>query len=122
MNRASAVLTPLLAIVAALLLAALPSSAWGFSAAREPVKTAIGVRVLNEAGKLVPGAEVVLFNAEGKPVAVRHTNYQGRAIFAPVKPGDYKVRAHKLGQGKGQESVTATDGELAKVTIHLKKQ
>ena len=107
MNRASAVLTPLLAILAALLLAALPSSATGFSAAKEPVKTAIGVRVLNEAGKLVPGAEVVLINAEGKPVAMRHTNLEGRALFAPVKPGDYKVRAHRLGEGTGQELVTA---------------
>jgi hypothetical protein len=119
MTRVSAFIAPILALVAALLLAALPMSAQG--AAQEPIRTAIGVRVLNEAGHIVPGAEVILLTADGKKLAMRRTNLEGRAIFAPVKPGDYIVRAHKLGQGRGQEHVTAEEGKLTRVTIHLKK-
>lgn len=121
MTRLSAVVAPLLALVAALLLTALPASARGPSAPQDLPKTAIGVRVLNEAGKPVPGAVVELFRPDGKKVAMRLTNLEGRAIFVPVKPGDYIVRAGKPGVGKGHEQVTAVDGELVKTTVRLKK-
>jgi hypothetical protein len=121
MTRVSAVVGPLLAILAVLLLTVLPSSASGGPSV-SVAKAGIGVRVLNEAGKLVPGAEVVLLTANGKPLAKRHTNKDGRCLFAPVKPGDYLVRAHRIGQGKGQSAATAVEGELAKITVNLEKQ
>jgi hypothetical protein len=122
MTRVSAVVAPLLAIVVAVLLVALPSSTQAAASASRGTATGIGVRVLNEAGKLVPGAHVGLVNADGKIVAHRETNKFGRCVFHPVKPGDYKVRAFRLGQGKGQEAVSVEDGGHAKVTVHLKKQ
>ncbi len=120
MTRMSALVAPLLALVAALLLTALPAAAQPPAPVKP--KSAIGVLVLNENDKPVPFAAVQLVNADGKVVRFDHTGPMGRVLFAPVKPGDYVVRAARPGVGKGQENVTAVDHEVAKVVVHLKKQ
>lgn len=67
-----------------------------------------------------PFAHVALFDANGQPVRKTQANKFGLFKFAPVKPGDYTVKAAQPKLGKGEATVTAEPGKN-KVEVKLSK-
>ncbi len=119
----------LVALVAALFIVATPSRGLadpvtGGGGGDPGIDTggAIAGLVVNADERPVPGAHVMLITANGRPVARTMTNREGRFHFRPVRPGDYLVRAGKMGVGHGQAEATVVEGEVTRVRIVLRRR
>lgn len=85
---------------------------------------AIVGRVVDTSNNPVAIAEVALF-VKGHmehPVATVRTGKEGRFEFAPVREGDYVIRAHRVNVGADQQQIAATKGQVSKVQLILKKK
>jgi hypothetical protein len=120
MNRRVFQIAALLAFFAAVLVAALPSSA----VSDNPPGAIKGVVFLppaqpGEPPQPVAGATVKLFKPGGILVGTKMTDENGKYGFAPVAPGPYVLKAFKPDVGHGMRFVLVHPGQIVHAPIKL---
>jgi|GEM_PF-2520147 len=119
LGRIVASLIALVAVVAAVFVAGLPSAAQA-GGNPPPPPARIAIKVVDADGKVVPGAIVELMY-KGRPLRREMTTRDGLAGFLRVIPAEYGIRAGKREVGVARERVIAKSGETTRVLLTLKK-
>ena len=105
---------------------AIPQGAQADTATQTPTQTptqtdvpvtAISGTVLDPSGSFIPGTDVNLIAANGKPVAKTSSNAKGEFRFETVSPGKYQVRVTSLGFRDGLAEVTISGKAIPPLRI-----
>jgi len=87
-------------------------------AARRPAGVKLVIKVVDETGVAVPSALVTLEGPGAQKLLKGETDYAGRAEFAGLDPGAYKVKIEKEGfYAKVTDETAADDGQSLEVVL-----
>jgi Carboxypeptidase regulatory-like domain len=99
---------------------AIPQQAPTDSSAQTDAPTlAISGTVLDPSGSFIPGADVSLIAANGKPIAKASSDAKGEFRFEKVPPGKYQVRVTSLGFRDGVAPVAIADKAIPPLRIFM---